>query len=153
MLEALEKIGKLKRVLGLAAIQEMKPLGIHPKQAHILYHLEKKGAGSLADLSRSTESDPAAVCRMVDQLVKRGLVKEDEHPTDRRRWQLSLTEKGKPLSREVRKLYDGLAVRMTARLNRQERGELLRLLDKILSGFCPDSRKGPRSPEAGPRRR
>ncbi len=143
MIQALEKFGKLRRRLNLSFTQSLKPLGIGPKQAILLHYLSSHGTSSPTGLSRATVTDPAAVNRAVAVLLKRTLVRREEHATDQRRWQLSLTPKGQNLAGRVEGLYASVSRKLVDPLSPAEKKVFLRLLDKILDSFTapPDSQK------------
>ncbi|MGH7738525.1 MAG: MarR family winged helix-turn-helix transcriptional regulator [bacterium] len=133
MIEALEKLGKLRRQLSQTFISFLKPLGIAPRQAILLRYLSVQGSSSLADLARRTVTDPATVTRTVNLLLKKGFLRRAGHATDRRRLEVSLTPEGKKLAEKVDRVYARTAERMVSPLANAERHNLIRLLDKILN--------------------
>ena len=138
MITILEKFGKLRRKLNLLFTQALSPLGIGPKQAVLLRYLSTRGESSLADISRATVTDPAAVNRSVAVLIKKGMIQRREHATDQRRWQVSLTRKGKGQAMEVEKIYAATAEKMVEGLLPREKEAFAALLDKMLASFSPN---------------
>lgn len=61
--------------------------------------------GALAEL---LEVEPITLCRMIDRLEEAALVERRRDPSDRRAWQLFLTEKSRPLIAELKTLGDDL---------------------------------------------
>lgn len=61
--------------------------------------------GALADI---LEVEPITLCRMIDRLEESGLVERRRDPSDRRAWQLFLTEKSKPVLAELKSTADEL---------------------------------------------
>ncbi|MBS3788241.1 MarR family transcriptional regulator [Candidatus Bipolaricaulota bacterium] len=66
-------------------------------------HNRNKNVGSIA--RRLQIAQPTA-SRLVDSLVKKGVIKRERSETDRRKVKLELTEKGKSLTNEVTQISD-----------------------------------------------
>jgi DNA-binding MarR family transcriptional regulator len=131
MVIAYEKFRAVRRMLNLIFTQNLKHLAIGPKQAVMLRHVDSTGKCSLADLSRATSTDPAAVNRAVASMISRGLIQRQEHESDHRCWQVSLTEKGRKMAGEIDRIYGQVADVLVAPLNNEERQTFLSLLDKV----------------------
>jgi len=101
----LEDFSRFRRTLNLYFTNGLKTLGLGVKQASLLRNLAKRGKASLAELSRDTMTDPAAMTRLVNDMIKNGIVRQQDHPTDKRRWELALTPQGKTLALEVEKIF------------------------------------------------
>ena len=67
-------------------------LGLTPSHAEILAVLDEFGPMSLRDLGEMIVCEASAPSRIVDTLVRRGLVERTEDPTDRRAIIISLTD-------------------------------------------------------------
>jgi DNA-binding MarR family transcriptional regulator len=92
--------------------------------------------GSFAPLSSNeigdkTEMDKAKVSRAVATLLKGGLIERDEHPTDQRLIQLTLSRAG-------RKIYDAIIPRareleaaLTGSMSRKELARIHEMLDRL----------------------
>ena len=131
--ELLDKFGRLRRKLNLRATLDLKPLGIGPKQALIIRELKRAEVSSLADLARSTATDPAALGRAIDTLIKKEWVAQREHPSDRRRWNVHLTKKGYSVAAKVDVIYGGLAEKLLEALTASEQENFSNILSKILT--------------------
>lgn len=68
----------------------------------ILTNLQDNPEISQQELSARVFKDTASVTRIIDLLVKSGLLDRDVHADDRRRKSLSLTSKGKEILEQVR---------------------------------------------------
>ena len=110
-------------------------LGLGTLQAGIVRRLGELGTASLADLARLMGVDPAAIGRANDTLMKKGWVLRIDHPTDRRRWQVSLSPKGLKLLKDVQARYVDMAEFFTEPLNAADKKALLKLLLKLESGL------------------
>ena len=60
------------------------PFGITSVQWNALNQLDEHGAMTQKDLAELLRKEPATVARLLDRLVKRGLVQRKPHPKDRR---------------------------------------------------------------------
>lgn len=140
-IQLLETFGRLRRALNLHYTQTVRPLGIGAKQAALIRLLDKKGTASLAELSRWTLTDPAATTRAVNVLLKRGLVRQTEHPTDKRRWQMALSPAGKKAATQVHRTYGELAQRVASALTGSERKTFMEILLKLNGTFSSSRMK------------
>ncbi|HWL84137.1 MAG TPA: MarR family transcriptional regulator [Roseomonas sp.] len=108
--------------------QRARGLGLTRSQWQVLAFLapnEGIHQGGLADL---LEIEPITLARLLDRLEGNGLVERRQHPTDRRVWQLYLTEKAHPMLARMREIGDRTRAEALDGLSQAEREELLRLL-------------------------
>ncbi len=126
---------RVKLKLAELGARAFKQLGLGTLQAGIVRRLGDLGTASLAELARLACVDPAAIGRANDTLMKKGWVLRVDHPTDRRRWQVSLSPKGKKLLATVQAEYDKIAAQFSGPLNAKEKTTLLALLSKVESGL------------------
>jgi DNA-binding MarR family transcriptional regulator len=99
------------------------------REYDVLYTLSKCPEPiRLAELNRHVLLSQPALSRMVDRLADRGLVERTADPADRRGLQLSLTNAGRAVQREIgRQHARSVAVVVTARLT----GDQIRQLEEI----------------------
>jgi DNA-binding MarR family transcriptional regulator len=81
------------------------------QQLNVLYYVRAEDA-SMADIARVLGVAPTVITGLVDRLESLGLIRRESHPTDRRRIQLVLTEKGLEISQRVER-------EITARIEKQ----------------------------------
>ena len=74
---------------------------VSPEEWAVLLVLWSRGSQSPGALSEETIRDPTTVTRLIDRMVKKGLVVRSENPTDRRRSDISLTQAGVELEDEL----------------------------------------------------
>lgn len=72
------------RVLARSLDACLAPFGLTSGQWNALNQLEEHGAMTQRELSERLKKEQATVARLLDRLVKRGLVKRSTHPDDRR---------------------------------------------------------------------
>jgi len=127
---ALEAFGRLKRLLNLVITKEMTSIKIGPKQAHILRQIFKKGSCSQRELAEATLSDPAAIGRGIESLLKQGWVTRVADPEDSRTWKVELSAKGSRRIKTIENAVSRVADRFLQNFSKAERTEFLRLLEK-----------------------
>lgn len=121
--------------------RNLKRLEITPNQAAMLRHVSVRGSCSLADISRTNVTDPASVNRLVKSLVNQGLIQKNDHASDHRCWQISLSEKGRQVASEISHIYANVDDFMISPLTMEERNIFSALLVKVLAAM--------RSPKKG----
>ena len=103
--------------------------GVTDQQWRILRALADMGQVELLELSRRCMIQPPSLSRTVPALVERGLVFREEHPSDRRRTLVALTDDGMELFRVIAaesvRIYRGLV----ACIGEEELEEALRDAD------------------------
>jgi DNA-binding MarR family transcriptional regulator len=68
--------------------------GLSPGEANLLWLLAASGPITTKDLARRLDIDPANASTLLTKLERRGLVRREPSPVDRRRRMVSLTEAG-----------------------------------------------------------
>jgi DNA-binding MarR family transcriptional regulator len=106
------------------------------REYDVLYTLAKcPEPVRVGDLHRHVLLSQPALSRMVDRLVRRGMIDRHPDPADGRGVRLSLTDAGRAVQRQVgRRHARSVARAMTARLRRSELAELEALCAKLASG-------------------
>jgi DNA-binding MarR family transcriptional regulator len=84
--------------------------------------------GTLADM---LEVEPITSCRMVDRLEQAGMVERKRDPSDRRAWQLFLTQAAEPVVDQMRAISTSMLGAATTGLTDDEIGQLHSLLEKV----------------------
>lgn len=107
------------------------PYGITGSQWNALNQLERHGAMTQSDLSEVLQRQPATVARMIDRLVKRGLVKRTPHPTDRRTNIVSNTKKATDLLVEVEPYVVKCAESIALGISDEDLATFFRVLDTV----------------------
>jgi DNA-binding MarR family transcriptional regulator len=116
--------------------------GISLRQLAALRGIED-GATSPGELARLWQVTPAVITGIVDRLERRGLVRREVDPQDRRRLRLALTESGRAASEEIQAaLVEDLAAQL-AHATRKELAELGRSLELLQRTFAALEAKAP----------
>ena len=79
----------------------LRPHGLTPSQAEALQVIAERGPLALVDLGRFLVCESGSPSRLVDGLVRAGLVERVDDPADRRRVTLTLTTAGRTAAAHV----------------------------------------------------
>ncbi|GAA0965127.1 MarR family winged helix-turn-helix transcriptional regulator [Frigoribacterium faeni] len=91
-----------------AVADRLAPLGLTPSQAEVVGVLDEFGPLSLKALGELIVCETGSPSRIVDALVRRGLVVRETSPNDRRAVLLTLTADGRALVPGVREVDAGM---------------------------------------------
>jgi DNA-binding MarR family transcriptional regulator len=130
----LGRLLRVRKLIHLQALHALKPLGLGPKQAAVLRRLRLAGSATcLVALAKSTASDPAALGRIIDGLIRKGLVRpaQGTGKADRRRRHVELTPRGLDLAGRVTDVFNSLDRAMAAGLGAEEGRRFGASLEKL----------------------
>jgi DNA-binding MarR family transcriptional regulator len=113
-------------------------LGVPPAQLSALSVVVFGGKQSLSDLAQAEQVKPPTMSRIVDALVRDGLVKREVDKKDRRSVVITATDKGERIMHEGRSRREKRLLELLAGLNR-EKIELLDQASEILSRSLADT--------------
>ncbi len=91
-------------------------LGVTDIEAHLLARLATRGPASVADIQRAFGLRASTLTNALDRLERRGLLRREPHPDDRRTFLLSLTPAGIHAAGHVVATVDVLEARVAARV-------------------------------------
>ena len=91
-----------------AVADALAPVGLTPSQAEVVGVLDDSGPLTLKALGELIVCETGSPSRIVDALVRRGLVARETSPDDRRAVVLSLTDDGRSLVPHVRAVDAGM---------------------------------------------
>lgn len=115
----------------------IKPFAINPGGAILLEHVAK-GVKHPKELAQLLETVPPVVSAILAELEDKGLIQRHIDPEDRRRVQLSLSEDGKALHKQIQARSHVLQGERLSRLSPEELQALIQIFRKILEGI-PDA--------------
>lgn len=137
-------IGAMRRRIKQITATVAKEHRLSPQQFWILIAIARgEGRQSLRQLAEERRMDVPTACRVVDALVKRGLVRSEADPGDRRRTRLALTPPGESLAQRLRPAADGIRTTVEGPLSQREREALVAGLKKMLSNLDRQVEQGP----------
>lgn len=118
-------------VLGRVAAA-LQPLDVSPAGGLVLGILKDAGQPCPPNyISDRLIVSRATVTGVLDTLVKRGLVRREPHPTDRRMVLVHLTNAGSRMADKVRRTVHHAEAEWMGSLNEHERAQLTELLGKL----------------------
>ena len=94
-------ITRLRASLFAAVDREVSPWGVSSAQAAILIYIAHGRGNRAADIARDYSYDTGSMTRMIDRLVKKGLLRRVRDEEDRRAVRLELTAKGGKLTERL----------------------------------------------------
>jgi DNA-binding MarR family transcriptional regulator len=105
--------------------------GVTVAQWNVLVSLYRSDGETVAELARFINTDTAAVSRLVDRLVAKGLIARSADPTSRRRILLSLAEPATELVPKLVAIADENDAAFFRTLSDRQRTDLGRLLRRL----------------------
>ena len=120
-------------VLRQDAMHAFEPLGIRPFKA-LLLELIARGFQHPKALSEILDTLPPTVSAMLAELEEKALITRQIDPSDRRRVQLALSEKGQLLRGDLREHWHAVGKERLQQLSEDDLATLLRIYTKLLEG-------------------
>ncbi|MGG4491578.1 MarR family winged helix-turn-helix transcriptional regulator [Metabacillus idriensis] len=111
--------------------QNLSDYSVTYEQWQILCRLYEKDGQTQNQLALLNERDQASVSRLIDNMIKRGLVKRVPHESDKRTNLIFLTEAMKALQTELEGLASQTIADASAEISEQDMEICLAVLDKI----------------------
>ena len=110
----------------------LKPIAITSQQMGIVLWLSRGIAATPFEMSRHLSIDTGLMTRMLDKLEAKGLLKRTRSNTDRRVFDLKLTNKGEAVAAEIPDIALPVLNGRVKSFSKAEFKELLRLLGKFI---------------------
>ena len=114
-------------------------LGVPPAQLSALSVIVFGGKTSLSELAKAEQVRPPTMSRIIDALVRDGLVKRETDKTDRRSIIITATEKGTRIMHEGRGRREKRLLELLQPLRREE----IDLLDRASEILAKELKAGP----------
>lgn len=128
-------IGRLmrKRFDGAA-----KQLGVTGSQWRVLFMLHRTPGINQGQIAERLEVEPITTCRMIDRLEQAGLVERRRDPTDRRAWQIFLTDAADPLLTQLGLVAEEMRSQSLQGFSIREVEQLQEMLDRLRNNLIDD---------------
>jgi DNA-binding MarR family transcriptional regulator len=113
--------------------QDLQP-ELSDTQLAALAALERNGAMTPTALAEHEKVQPPSITRVIAALEERGLIQRMPHPSDRRQVVLAVTDQGRELVGQIRRLREAWFARRLRELSSDERATLtqaLPILEKL----------------------
>jgi len=118
---------RIARMRHRVSMDAVSGLGIHPSEHLLLMNLGRMGSAvSQTQIACEMEVTPASVARTVKSLDAGGYIERNESEGDSRRNEIRITEKGKAVTEESRRMFTALDDEICAGFSD---GELMQLRD------------------------
>jgi DNA-binding MarR family transcriptional regulator len=111
--------------------QALEPLGIGPRDFLLMRFVAASDGQSQQALADRLNVPPSRMVALVDHLEEAGLVERRPDPEDRRVRALHLTRKGRGVLERASKIAIDYETQLCAGINREEREQLIDLLQRL----------------------
>jgi DNA-binding MarR family transcriptional regulator len=115
--------------------ERLVPLGLDKRQANMLLQVAAAEGKPQLALARALAIPPSRVVVLVDDLERRGLIRRQGDPADRRVRTLHLTPEGKQMVRRLAEVAAAHEAGLCVGLDAREREQLVSLLRKAATGL------------------
>lgn len=119
------------QTMTLHAEKVLKPYDLTVEQLHLLKNMTEDTALSQHKLCEIVHKSAANVTRILDRLERKGCVRREKNPADRRSILLFLTAQGRELIAEVSIVLESFSEQLTRGISQQEQNLLSQLLYKM----------------------
>jgi DNA-binding MarR family transcriptional regulator len=114
-------VNKVAQIAGKGMTEALAPMGIGPKESGILAALAQFGPLGQHHLGELLLVDRTTMVLCVDRLEELGLVERADDPTDRRRFLITLTERGEQAVPEAKQRLAEFEERLLQPLSPEDR--------------------------------
>jgi DNA-binding MarR family transcriptional regulator len=101
----------------------------------LLSYLAEEDGITQQELSSRCSSDARTIGTMIELLERNGLVERQPHPSDRRAWQVFLTNNGQARHAQLRKNSEEIREVLNGALEPEELAIVQKALDRIVEAF------------------
>lgn len=113
----------------------LKDSGVYFGQPPILDFLEKNGVCTQNELAKALEVSPASIAVSIKRMQKNGVVEKIADDNDLRCNRISLTEKGREMTKEMHRKFDQIDKIMFADFDENELSALKGYLDRVYNNL------------------
>lgn len=124
-------VGRLRRALAREFELQAGSLEITVPQFLVLYRLWESDGMPTSALAAECRSDGATLTGILDRLEARGYLRRERCAEDRRAVRIFLTPAGRELREPLMQVVSAINARALEPLSEPERGDLIRLLERV----------------------
>jgi MarR family transcriptional regulator for hemolysin len=128
------------RLLRTAADAELAEHGVAAAGLGALLRLVDREGLTQAQLARLQSVEAPTMCRLIDRLVRDGMVERQADPRDRRATRVYLTARGRETAATGAAVVAGIEARAFADLDEDDARALGALLDRVIDRMAPGDR-------------
>lgn len=129
--KTIERFGSVRRAMFRVAMKRMKAMKVAPRQAVAIHMVAQRGECSMTELAKASDSDLAAVSRMISSLVRSGWFIRSNHPRDARQSIIRLSPKAKRKATDLENLISDMTDVFLGALSETEVEALHNILEKM----------------------
>jgi len=122
-----------KKAMTDSFFRDAKQLGFSPSNFEILIYLSRNGPATMKNIASWLSITPPSASSLVDKLVAKKFIIRISSDKDRRMIRVALGKEAHKLFNELRKKKLVLFEKMLKRLNKKDKEDLVRILNKCLS--------------------
>lgn len=126
------RVRLLRNTLSARSIQVSAPHGLPTGSLTVLALIAANPGSSQTALATRAGLNKSALVGIVDQLERRGLVERERVATDRRRYEVVVTDKGEQTMQELFAVVDAEERAIRDALGAKDMATLLKLLDRAI---------------------
>ncbi|HXY40199.1 MAG TPA: MarR family transcriptional regulator [Vicinamibacteria bacterium] len=126
-------IALAQRRIRQAVAARVSDLDLSPPQFWMMVRILEHEGGSLGELAEQARLDEPTASRVAFALVRRGLVRSEVDPGDRRRSRLLMTPEGRELTRRLLPLSEEIRAAVEGSLTPAEREAVASGLQKVIA--------------------
>ena len=116
-------------------IQRLKPYDVTPEQCAVLFCLWEKDGVTPKDLSHIACKDAPTTIRILEKLLKKGLIRREPDPADKRSYKIYLTAAGAALQGTIRAKLTSLLETILEGISPAEAQLLMKLLKQMYANL------------------
>lgn len=111
--------------------QRLKAYDITPEQWSVLYHISRTDGMIQRDIAELAEKDHPTTTRILDHLLKKGLVEKQVNDEDRRAFLVSLTDSGRTLLEQTEPIEQSITADIQRCMTNEEYDVFMKALRRI----------------------
>jgi DNA-binding MarR family transcriptional regulator len=124
--------------------RELQPLGLGGRHFMVLTMLQASNELSQQEMATFMSLDPTLMVALIDDLEAQELCERTRNPSDRRRYVVRITAKGRRLYRKARAVSDRIEADVFDPLDDDERARLAELLTRVMEPYWAGKQDPPR---------
>jgi DNA-binding MarR family transcriptional regulator len=128
----LSPLHRATRQIGIFLAGHVTGLGLQNPEGHLLSFLRSYSPTPISELVRVFGFKKSTLTSLLDRLERRGLVRREPHPHDRRSVLVHVTEEGRRLADQVQRHVEDLEGRIRSEIDDED----LRGFQRVLQGIA-----------------
>lgn len=129
-----------KAMLKNLAGAELNVAPMHIRSLHLIHNIDKCTAANIAE---TMERDKAQITRLINDLISQGFIVKTPNPEDKRSQYLTLTDHGKEVLGEMKKVADKVHTEMHQGINSKDIESFYRTAAKMTKNLSKHGAKTP----------